>query len=560
MWDNGVWGPCSYLLKDCLPPNFLVQEMPLSSSLDTLIFDNRFTRELPADPEATNQRRQVLGACYSRVTPVQTRQPSLVACAREVAQMLDLPEEVCDAEQFVRVFSGNEVLVAMDPYAMCYGGHQFGHWAGQLGDGRAINLGETINGRGERWVLQLKGAGPTQYSRSADGLAVLRSSVREFLCSEAMHHLGVPTTRALSLVLTGDQVVRDMFYDGHPLPEPGAVVCRVSPSFTRFGSFEIFAARQDWDLLRQLLDHTIRTDFPHLPEPGIETYVVWFDEVCRRTAELIVHWMRVGFVHGVMNTDNLSILGLTIDYGPYGWLEDYDPDWTPNTTDAEGRRYRFGQQAQIAQWNLGQLARALAPIVQQVEPLQESLMRYSNLYNDGYNSMMANKLGLQSRDGASDAELIKDLQSVLQLRETDMTLFFRSLAGLSMETTAKLADAALLKPFEAAYYQTDPLTREQHHDTLSWMRRYVERARRDGTPDGTRRQQMNSVNPKYVLRNYLAQLAIDKSAEGDHSMVHELLDVLRRPYDEQPGKEVFAEKRPEWARHRAGCSMLSCSS
>jgi serine/tyrosine/threonine adenylyltransferase len=538
--------------------------MPLSS-LDTLSFDNRFTRELPADPDTTNRRREVLGACYSRVSPLPTRKPALVACAREVAQLLDLPEEACASEQFVRVFSGNQVLDGMDPYAMCYGGHQFGHWAGQLGDGRAINLGETINTHGERWVLQLKGAGPTQYSRTADGLAVLRSSVREFLCSEAMHHLGVPTTRALSLVLTGDEVVRDMFYDGHPRPEPGAVVCRVAPSFIRFGSFEIFAARQDQDVSRQLLDFTIRTDFPHLlsgPEPDIDTYLMFFDEVCRRTAELIVHWMRVGFVHGVMNTDNLSILGLTIDYGPYGWLEDYDPDWTPNTTDAEGRRYRFGQQAQVAQWNLGQLARALVPIVQRVEPLQDSLMRYSSQYNDGYNAMMAEKLGLQAvhgtGDGGGDTELIKDLQAVLQLRETDMTLFFRALADVSIADVS--SEAELLAPFEAAYYQADPGTREQHRDSVSWMRRYAERVRRDGRPEDARRQQMNAVNPKYVLRNYLAQLAIDKSAEGDHSMVHDLLDVLRRPYDEQPGKEAFAEKRPEWARHRAGCSMLSCSS
>ena len=543
----------------------------MSSPLEPLIFDNRFTLDLPADPEVTNQRRQVMGACYSRVLPKSTRQPELVAHSHEVAQLLDLTEEACASEQFLRVFSGNEVLATMDPYATCYGGHQFGNWAGQLGDGRAINLGEIINGDGERWALQLKGAGPTPYSRTADGLAVLRSSVREFLCSEAMHHLGVPTTRALSLTLTGDQVLRDMFYDGHPQQEPGAVVCRVAPSFTRFGSFEIFASRQEHDVLRQLLDYTIRTDFRHLPEPSIDTYLMWFDEVCRRTAAMIVHWMRVGFVHGVMNTDNLSVLGLTIDYGPYGWLEDFDPEWTPNTTDAEGRRYRFGQQPQIAQWNLAQLARALAPIVEQVEPLQESLMRYSKLYNDGYHTMMVRKLGLTSFESATDMDLISELQSVLQLRETDMTLFYRALADLEpydTSSTAELAHEGLLAPFEAAYYQADPPAGEERDRTLNWMRAYVDRVRNDGPGSGgdagpaneARRQRMNAVNPKYVLRNYLAQLAIDKSAEGDHSMVQELLEVLRKPYDEQPGKEAFAQKRPEWARHRAGCSMLSCSS
>ena len=262
-----------------------------------------------------------------------------------------------------------------------------------------------------------------------------------------------------------------------------------------------------------------------------------------------------------MNTDNMSILGLTIDYGPYGWLEGYDGDWTPNTTDAQGRRYRFGQQPQIALWNLAQLARAVAPIIKQVEPLQESLDSYSSHYNDGYNAMMAQKLGFDF-DAATDTDLIVELPTVLQLGETDMTIFFRNLADVvvDLSSPADATDSALLAPFEEARYETDPLSDEQRAHTLTWMRRYVDRLRRDGTPDETRRQRMNAVNPKYVLRNYLAQLAIDKSEVGDHSMVKELLEVLRRPYDEQPGKAEFAKKRPEWARNRAGCSMLSCSS
>ena len=312
---------------------------PKLTSLDAMTFDNRFVRELPADPETANHRRQVIGACYSRVLPTKVARPQLVAYSREVARQLDLTSEVCESDDFIQVFAGNRLSAGMDSYATCYGGHQFGHWAGQLGDGRAINLGEVVNRQGERLALQLKGAGPTPYSRTADGLAVLRSSVREFLCSEAMHHLGVPTTRALSLILSGEQVIRDMFYDGHPKAELGAVVCRVAPSFTRFGNFEIFTARGDVARLRQLVDYTIRTDFPHLGEPSPEVYLTWFQEVCRRTAEMIVHWQRVGFVHGVMNTDNMSILGLTIDYGPYGWLENYDPKWTPNTTDATYHRY-----------------------------------------------------------------------------------------------------------------------------------------------------------------------------------------------------------------------------
>ena len=316
----------------------------------------------------------------------------------------------------------------MDPYATCYGGHQFGNWAGQLGDGRAINLGEVVNRRGEHWTLQLKGAGETPYSRTADGLAVLRSSVREFLCSEAMYHLGVPTTRALSLILTGEEVIRDMFYNGNPRPEPGAVVCRVAPSFTRFGNFQIFAARGEIDLLKKLVDYTIRTDFPHLGEPSLDVYLKWFEEVCRRTAEMIVHWQRVGFVHGVMNTDNMSILGLTIDYGPYGWLENYDPNWTPNTTDAAERRYRFGNQPQIAFWNLGQLANAIYPLIEQVEPLQQAINAYKDTFERGWQTMVADKLGLNVYDPATDDELNTELLILLQLVETDMTIFYRKLA------------------------------------------------------------------------------------------------------------------------------------
>ena len=535
-------------------PVFHAPPAPMTAnSLADLTFDNRFTRELPADPDSSNTRRQVLGACFSRVLPVRTRQPTLVAYSRQMCETLELLPEVCESTDFAAVFSGNRVLEPMDPFAMCYGGHQFGNWAGQLGDGRAINLGETVNGGGERWMLQLKGAGPTPYSRTADGLAVLRSSVREFLCSEAMHHLGVPTTRALSLVLTGDEVVRDMFYDGNPQNESGAVVCRVSPSFTRFGNFEIFTSRGDMEVLQQLVDYTIRTDFPHLGEPSAAVYFDWFDEICRRTADMVVHWMRVGFVHGVMNTDNMSILGLTIDYGPYGWLEDYDPNWTPNTTDANGRRYRFGQQPQIALWNLAQLGRTLAPLLQEVEPLQQSLDGYAERYNTRYHEMMAAKLGLREYEGGNDDELVADLLLLLQRTETDMTIFFRRLAQVESpaDAGAELADA---------YYKPDELDADYHGELTTWMSRWLERVGRDGDNQQKRRERMHAVNPKYVLRNYLAQLAIDKADDGDFSMVAELLELLRHPYDEQPDMEEHAAKRPEWARHRPGCSMLSCSS
>ena len=528
-----------------------------------LCFDNRFTRELPADPETDNYRRQVERACYSRVQPTRVAQPRLLAYAWEVAQDLGLSRAECESDEFVEVFCGNRVLPGMDPYAMCYGGHQFGSWAGQLGDGRAINLGEIVN-QGRRWVVQLKGAGPTPYSRQADGLAVLRSSLREFLCSEAMHHLGVPTTRALSLIATGEQVVRDMFYDGNPKPEPGAVVCRVAPSFTRFGNFQLFAARGETEVLRQLLDYTIRTDFPHLGQPSPTVYLAWFQEVCRTTARLIVDWLRVGFVHGVMNTDNMSILGLTIDYGPYGWLEDYDPKWTPNTTDAVGRRYCFGNQPQIAQWNLAQLANAVLPLIGQTEALEETLSGFVTDFEHGWRSMMAAKLGLRSFEPQTDDELVAELLAILGLVETDMTIFYRRLAQLELDGHAfgrEQADAAALpEPLLDAYYAPEQLSRAHLTRIGSWLRRYAVRVRADGTADETRRKRMNAVNPKYVLRNYLAQLAIDKAERGDSTLLHELLDLLRHPYDDQPDKDAYAKKRPDWARQRAGCSMLSCSS
>lgn len=296
-----------------------------------------------------------------------------MAYSKEVAELLNLDIDACESNSFTELFAGNKLLANMDPYAMCYGGHQFGNWAGQLGDGRAINLGEILNHKNQRWALQLKGAGPTPYSRTADGLAVLRSSVREFLCSEAMHHLDVPTTRALSLIMTGENVIRDMFYNGNPKAEPGAVVCRVAPSFIRFGNFQILTARRDVDLLKKMVDYTIRTDFPHLGEPSPTIYIDWFTEVCKKTAEMIVHWQRVGFVHGVMNTDNMSILGLTIDYGPYGWLENFDQNWTPNTSESQEQRYRFGNQPKIAFWNLGQLANSIYPLIEQTEPFHKAL-------------------------------------------------------------------------------------------------------------------------------------------------------------------------------------------
>ncbi len=529
----------------------------LPRGLAALRFDNVFTRELPADSERGNARRQIREALYSRVDPEPAPAPTLIACSSEVAGMLGLDAEDCESQAFVEVFSGNRLLPGMDPHATCYAGHQFGNWAGQLGDGRAINLGEAVTTDG-RLTLQLKGAGPTPYSRTADGYAVLRSSLREFICSEAMFHLGVPTTRALSLVGTGEQVIRDMLYDGNPAPEPGAVVCRVAPSFTRFGHFEMLTARRETQLLERLLGVTVRADFPFLLEQhepgGPALAAAWFAEVCARTAVMVAHWMRVGFVHGVMNTDNMSVLGLTIDYGPYGWLEDYDPDWTPNTTDAASRRYRFSHQPAVAQWNLLQLANAMYPLVGDAQPLEQSLQQFETDYTQLWRDAMAAKVGFSRFDPATDPALFDGLDRVLRLTETDMTLFFRSLADVTAGTADPLA---LLAP---AFYQPEEVTGDIAAGLQDWLRGYQRRLDAERRDDGERRQAMNSVNPLYVPRNYLAQLAIDKAEAGDYGMVRELLDVLRRPYEVQPGRERYAARRPDWARSRVGCSQLSCSS
>jgi uncharacterized protein YdiU (UPF0061 family) len=516
-----------------------------------LHFDNRLLGELPGDPVTGPQVRQVQGALWSQVAPTAVAAPRVLAWSPEVASLLGLGARDIADPLFAQVFGGNALLPGMAPYATNYGGHQFGNWAGQLGDGRAISLGEAIAVDGSRQELQLKGAGPTPYSRFADGRAVLRSSIREFLCSEAMAHLGVPTTRALCLVGTGEAVVRDMFYDGHAAPEPGAVVCRVAPSFLRFGHFELPASRGDTALLRRLVDFTISRDFPHLDGPASEARdAAWFAEVCTRTATLVAHWMRVGFVHGVMNTDNLSITGLTIDYGPYGWIDDFDLDWTPNTTDAQGRRYRFGWQPQVAFWNLSRLAGALATLFGDAAPLQDALQGYVDAYAAADRANIAAKLGL-AECGPADQALMADLHALLQQAEVDMTLFFRGLGEHA-------PGAQALESLREAFY--DEARCDTHAEAFgAWLARYAARCAQDGD-EAARRARMRAANPRYVLRNYLAQQAIDRAHAGDLGGVHELLEVLRHPYDDQPGREAFAGKRPDWARSKAGCSMLSCSS
>lgn len=516
-----------------------------------------FNKELPADPILENGERQVTGVCFSYVTPKLPGSPKLVHASEEVADLIHLDRGKLQSSEFLNVVSGAEVLEGTNPFAMCYGGHQFGSWAGQLGDGRAINLCEAMhNGKG--WLMQLKGAGKTPYSRGADGLAVLRSSIREHLCSEAMHHLGVPTSRSLSLVLTGDQVMRDKLYDGNRAFEKGAIVCRVARSFIRFGSFEIHLANQDVDTLRQLADYTIKHYYTEINANGKEKYTEFFKQVSERSLEMVVHWQRVGFVHGVMNTDNMSILGDTIDYGPYGWLEGYDHGWTPNTTDSQHKRYRYGAQPEIVFWNLLKLANALYPLVEDAKPFEDVLNQFKVDFSLKYLDMMRAKLGFKNALSA-DRELIKTLEQNLQLTETDMTIFFRNLKNYHAEYELKDDDKAL-EPIIDAFYVLHELSDEVVAKWRLWLNNYIARLAEEQQSNAERRILMDQVNPKYVLRNYMAQLAIDAADNGDFSVVEELYTLLQKPYDEQPEMEKYFIKRPEWARHKVGCSMLSCSS
>lgn len=511
--------------------------------MQNLKIDQAFVEELPADEVQENYIRQVKNACFSFVKPTPCTKPIFVHANTELAQEIGLGEGFASNNEWLTVLSGNGIYPNTTPYAMCYGGHQFGTWAGQLGDGRAINIFDILQ-EDKRFALQLKGAGKTPYSRSADGLAVLRSSIREYLCSEAMFHLGVPTTRALSLVLSGDKVLRDVMYDGNPAYEPGAIVCRVAPNFIRFGNFQILAARKDIESLKKLTDYTILHFFPQYL-PSKECYVSFFREVCERTINLVLEWERVGFVHGVLNTDNMSILGLTIDYGPYGWLEDYDENWTPNTTDATTKRYRFGNQANIAVWNLYQLGNALYPLIEDAEELSTALQDIQIGYQIKFEAMMAKKLGLS----VVSTNFVNELRELLQKSEMDFTLFFRSLAAFDGDLV--FVEEVKKWSYSSNFDQYIPQWRD-------WLSAYHKLILADNNSE--RISQMNAVNPKYILRNYMAQMAIEQAEKEDYTLLNELYTLLQNPYQEQFQFEKWAAKRPDWAKEKIGCAMLSCSS
>ncbi|XP_062228816.1 uncharacterized protein LOC133926763 [Phragmites australis] len=547
---------------------------PLRLTLEELAWDHSFVRELPSDPRSDAMPREVLHACYTKVSPsAKVDNPKLVAWSDSVADLLDLDHNEFERPDFPQFFSGATPLVGSFPYAQCYGGHQFGVWAGQLGDGRAIILGEVVNSRGERWELQLKGCGKTPYSRFADGLAVLRSSIREFLCSEAMHGLGIPTTRALCLVETGISVVRDMFYDGNAKEEPGAIVCRVAPSFLRFGSYQIHARRdkEDLEIVRRLADYTIHHHYPHLENmkksEGLSfeavigdssaidltsnKYAAWAVEVAERTAYLIARWQGVGFTHGVLNTDNMSVLGLTIDYGPFGFLDAFDPSFTPNTTDLPGKRYCFANQPDVGLWNIAQFTGPLSSAELITKDEANYVMeRYGTKFMDEYQSIMTKKLGLAKYN----KQLISKLLNNLAVDKVDYTNFFRLLSNVKADRD--IPENELLVPLKAALLD---IGKERKEAWISWVQTYIEELVESGVPDEERKAAMNSVNPKYILRNYLCQSGIDAAEQGDYEEVRRLLKVMQHPYDEQPGMERYARLPPAWA-YRPGVCMLSCSS
>ena len=497
------------------------------------------------------------GALFSYVnpTPPESEGPTLVTASAATAGVLDLDTAEFSSPHFASILGGATRLTSggnvVRSFAQCYGGHQFGNWASQLGDGRAISIAEVLNNKGERWELQLKGAGQTPFSRRGDGRAVMRSSIREFVASEAFVALGIPTTRALSIVATNAPVLRDMFYDGRPKLEPGAVVCRVARSFIRFGTFELPASRQDTGLVKQLLDFVVKHFYPEHSTPA-----AFLTEVTKRTAKLAAQWQAVGFVHGVLNTDNCSILGDTIDYGPYGWMEVFDSAFTPNTTDLPGRRYCYGNQPQVMLWNCAMLANALLRAgLMSKEDAQAIVNSYGPVLEAEYQRLFSAKLGLHS----SSDKLVEELLSLMEKDSCDFTRTFRWLSRIPGSTGASedTTDSLLAPLADVLPPKLDAARRDAW---AAWVRTYRAALAAEGVADGERRAAQDAVNPLYVPRNYLLQEVIETAEKGDYAPLHEFLAVLRQPFEVHPGKDKWATQAPEWALVTPGVCVLSCSS
>jgi len=496
------------------------------SAWAALRWDNRFAR--------------LDSGFYTRLAPTALPDPYPVAFSPEAAALIGLPADLGDDTNFTEVASGNLVPPGADPLAAVYAGHQFGVYVPQLGDGRAILLGG-VQGPAGLWELQLKGSGKTPYSRMGDGRAVLRSSIREFLCSEAMHGLGIPTTRALSVTGSDLPVLRET-------AETAAVVIRMAPSFVRFGSFEICYWRRQHEALRALADYVIDEFYPecraagHGPTP----YLALLEAVARRTARLLAQWQGVGFCHGVMNSDNMSVLGLTIDYGPFGFIDGFDANHVCNHSD-EGGRYAYAQQPAVAHWNLYCLGQALMPLTEEVEATQAALDTFNDEFARAIAAQFNAKLGLAS-ELEGDADLVARLLTLLDAQRVDWTLFWRRLSRLPA-AAGTAADDAPVRDLFADRAAVD-----------AWAADYRARLAAEHSVDAERSARMNRVNPKYVLRNHLAETAIGKArgdqGRRDFSEIARLLDCLRRPFDEQPQYESYAGLPPDWA----AALHLSCSS
>jgi serine/tyrosine/threonine adenylyltransferase len=447
------------------------------------------------------------------------QRPRLVHANPQAAALIDLDPQAFSDPEFVEIFSGHRPIADAASLAMVYSGHQFGVWAGQLGDGRALLIAQLRNRRGELWDVQLKGAGRTPYSRFGDGRAVMRSTIREYLCSEAMAALGIPTTRALAIVATGETVQRET-------PEPGAILTRLARSHIRFGHFEHFHHSGRHEQVKRLADHVIGEYFPQVRDD----YAGWFGEVVQRTAELMADWQAVGFAHGVMNTDNMSVLGLTLDYGPFGFMEAYDPGFICNHTDETGR-YSFDNQPSIGLWNLHALAVALSSLIPS-EVLTEKLGQYEKYFVEHYRARMRAKFGLLGVEEGDD-RLMGSLLALMAAARADYTLTFRGLSRL---------DESWLGLFGAARGEAE-----------TWAAGY--RARLAG--EGDRTAAMNAVNPKYVLRNWVAETAIRAVEDrGDIATLDRIFTMLQNPFDEQPQNDEFAAPPPP-----SLCGLeVSCSS
>ncbi|MFA5170153.1 MAG: YdiU family protein [Sulfuriferula sp.] len=467
---------------------------------------------------------------YSHVKPTPLTDAKLLHFNRSAAKLISRKLDETLPSEITKFLCGNSLPDNVQPIAMAYAGHQFGHYVPQLGDGRAILLGGIAH-EDQYWELQLKGAGPTIYSRNSDGRAVLRSSIREYLCSEAMHGLGIPTTRALSLVGSSHPVYRETV-------ETAAVVMRMSPSFIRFGSFEYFFYRGQADEVRTLADYVIAQHYPELIDRA-DKYSSFLHQVIISTAKLMAHWQAVGFAHGVMNTDNMSILGLTLDYGPFGFLDNYNPQFICNHTDRAGR-YAFDQQPDVAAWNLTRLAQALTPVIS-IEEAKAALSTYPAQFASAYINLMCAKLGINADKSA--VPLIMQLLDILKENQVDYTIFMRQLAHFNSMPEAINEAIRDLFVDRAAFD--------------SWANSYKFTLQTQHSVDAVRAAQMNRTNPKYILRNYLAENAIVAARDHDDtSEIDRLMHLLQSPYDEHPEYEAYAAAPPDWAQHIS----VSCSS